>query len=96
MLVTNLAAAAVTAVLALSSGRNVFQTIQVGRQDSATKPSFFQPSDSTEAVISKAKSMKRKDLLELYFNSRGPTDLQEIKGEWDGCLLDNQSWIMVS
>ena len=97
MLVVNLAAAAVTAVLALSSGRNVAQTINVGRQDprQSSIGDLFQPTDSTEAVVSKVQGLKRKELLELYFSSRGPTDLSELQGEWDGCLLDNQSWIMV-
>lgn len=104
MLIANLAAAAVTAVLAVSSGRNVIQTINISRQDENQQcangilgdTGILQPTDSTETVISKVQGMKRKELLELYFCcSRGPKDLAEIEGEWDGCLLDNQSWIMV-
>ena len=96
MLLVNLAAAAVTAVLAVSSGRNMMQTVHVGRQENhAGVGSAFQPTDSTETVISQVQAMKRKELLELYFSSRGPKEMAEIEGEWDGCLLDNQSWIMV-
>ena len=98
MLIVNLAAAAVTAVLAVSSGRNMLQTISVANKNTLPGPavSLLQPSDSTETVISKVQAMKRKELLELYFSSRGPNDMAEIQGEWDGCLLDNQSWIMVN
>lgn len=96
MLIANLAAAAVTAVLAVSSGRNMIQTFNVARQDiGATGSIFLQPTDSTETVISKMQSMKRKDLLELYLSSRGPKDMAEIEGEWDAFLLDNQGWVLV-
>ena len=95
-MIVNLAAAAATAVLAVSCGRNMIQTVTVGRQDtSGIAGSNFLPADSTESVVSKIQSMKRKELLELYFSSRGPQEMTEIEGEWDGCLLDNQSWIMV-
>jgi hypothetical protein len=97
-MIVNLAAAAVTAVLAVSSGRNMIQTVSVSRQNNLNciVGDRFLPTDSTQAVVSKIQTMKRKELLELYFTSRGPKDMQEIDGEWDGCLLDNQSWIMVS
>ena len=73
----------------------MLQTIHVAKQEDSTF-SPFQPTDSTETVISKVQQMKRKELLELYFTgSRGPNDMSEIEGEWDGILLDNQSWIMV-
>ena len=98
----NIAAAAVTAVLTFSSGKNMLQTVALSRQNNQNQASFsiqglkLQPEDSTETVVSKVQSMKRKDLLQLYSSSRSPKDLEEVQGEWDGCLLDNNSRVMVS
>ncbi|CAB9520460.1 expressed unknown protein [Seminavis robusta] len=98
--IANLAAAAVTAVLAASSGRNMLQTWSLSRQHAnGSLPAteiMIDASDSTNEVVSKIQSMKRKELLELYMSSRGPQDLSEIAGEWNGHLLDNDSWIMTA
>ena len=107
----NLAAAAATAVLALSSGRNMVQTVQVSQQDarkmaksscddSATNNAMMMvqtssDSSSTEAVVKYFQKLKRKDLLTVYFCSRAPETIEEIEGEWDGCLLDNNGLVMV-
>ena len=102
----NLVTAAVTTVLAVSSGRNMLQTATLSRssarqeQEQQQQPlplslPLLLPEDSTETVVSKIKSLKRKELLQLYFHSRGPQNLNEVKGEWDGLLLDNNSWVMV-
>lgn len=102
----NIAAAAVTAVLTFSSGKNMLQTVSLSRQNSNNVSNnnqqllftgiagALQPDDSTKTVISKVQCMNRKELLELYFRSRGPADLSEIEGAWDGCLLDNNSRVM--
>lgn len=104
MILINVAAAAITAILAVSSGQNMLQTMEVSRQVHASKddtPSFLlerfkiQPSESTENIVNQLHSFKRKELLELYLQSTAPIDVMEIQGEWDGDLLDNNSMIMV-
>jgi len=96
----NVAAAAVTAVLALSSGRNIFQTVSISRQQHQgdnhvlTRHQIL-PEDATETVVSKLQAMNRKELLQLYFLSTSPKDLSQIQGAWDGRLLDNNGWVMV-
>jgi hypothetical protein len=97
--VANLAVAAVTAVLAMSSGRNMVQTWNLSRQNAnpKTKESddSITPFDTTATAICKMQAMKRKDLLQLYFSSRGPQNLEQVAGEWNGILLDNDSFVMV-
>ncbi len=44
---------------------------------------------SSEDVIEDLRSMSRKDLLTLFKYCDPPDDLNEIEGEWDGILLDN-------
>jgi hypothetical protein len=97
--VANLAVAAVTAVLTISSGRNMFQTWNLSRQttefqreDSILPSLFF---DTTAMAIGEIQAMKRKDLMKLYFSSRGPQNLQQVRGEWNGILLDNNGFVMV-
>lgn len=93
--VANLAVAAVTAVLAISSGRNMFQTWNLSRQNAHPESQIPPLFDTTAMAIGKIQAMKRKDLLQLYFSSRGPQNLQQVQGEWNGILLDNDNFIMV-
>jgi hypothetical protein len=56
-------------------------------------------SDETTTTADRLRTMKRKDLLEVFANSRAPTlsELNEwfsCKGEWDAELLNNNSFIM--
>jgi hypothetical protein len=39
--------------------------------------------------------MKRKELLELFFSFKAPSNQLDIEGEWNGCLLENNGWILV-
>ena len=94
--VVNLAAAAITAVLALSSGRNMIQTWTLSRQQEVTQPNNNNMTfDNIEMAMDKIQTMKRKDLLQLYLSCHGPQQLQQIQGEWNGILLDNDNWVMV-
>lgn len=104
MMIVNFAAAAVTAVLAVSSGQNMLQTLQASRKDDNSNNNprtligagkLIRPSETTDEVVAQIQSLKRHELLEIYFSSKAPKDLSEIEGQWDGCLLDNNSWIMV-
>ena len=94
----NLAAAAVTAVLTISSGKNMLQTVSLSRQQTPTTLPLQQLDhiNDSSTVISHVQSLNRNQLLQLYFHqSRSPRNLKEVEGEWDGCLLDNNSRIMV-
>lgn len=94
----NFAAAAVTAVLTISSGRNMLQTASLVSKPPPTSSAVLLlplKDATTESVVSHVQSLNRRELLQLYLQSRSPQNLQEVAGEWDGCLLDNHSRVMV-
>lgn len=109
--VVNAAVSAVTAVLALSSARNMIQTVQLSRANQNSIPTSTSAAVSlpqilqahlksdveltAETVVEELQTLKRKELFEIYFGSRAPRDLSEIEGEWNGILLDNNGWVMV-
>jgi hypothetical protein len=54
------------------------------------------PKDKNDQdVIHDLKRMPRRDLIQLFLYCDVPHDLNEISGDWDGILLDNNS-ILVS
>jgi len=107
--VARAAAAAVTATLALSSGRNMVQTFQVSREHQRSRERSLSSSipapaihrfslDSqatTASVVKQIEQMNRKELVEVFLSCEAPTDLSEIQGEWNGVLLDNNGFVMV-
>jgi hypothetical protein len=81
-------------VLAASSARNMAQTFRISRMDK--QPFTFSPPATTaDEAVSRMQSMKRKELLELFMACEAPSDASLIKGEWNGCLLENNGWILV-
>ena len=51
---------------------------------------------SPSSVVQDLKSMTRANLLNIFSNSHTPLSLSEIEGEWDGCLLDNNGFVMTT
>ena len=85
---------AATAVLALASGRNMWQAYSIchahDREDGGGSCPSIGNVSSQEEVLSKLQSMPKSDLLKLFLSSEPPASHEEsIKGEWNGILLHN-------
>ena len=87
---------AATAVLALASGRNMWQTYSIcnahdsqQEEQDASCLSVMDNVSSQEKVLERIQSMPRNELLELFLSSDPPTSLESINGEWNGILLNN-------
>jgi hypothetical protein len=104
------AAGAVTATLALSSGRNMLQTFQISRgyqESTDTKAPWIPPSlhrrmsdptitSTTASVVSDLEELSRKEIVELFFTCQPPASASAIEGEWNGVLLENNGFVLVS
>jgi hypothetical protein len=107
------AAGAITATLALSSGRNMLQTFQLSRahqETTDTKAPWVPPSlhrhltdpDPTSttltanSIVSDLEELGRKELVELFLACQPPASAAEIEGEWNGVLLENNGFVLVS
>lgn len=90
-IVTSLVGSA-AAVLAVASGRNMWQTYCICKDD-RTKgeicPSAPANAESREDALAKLQEMPKRDLLYLFLSSESPKNLESIKGEWNGILLKN-------
>jgi len=92
--------AVITAVLALSSVRNVFQTITISRtfgevsSSTSLLPTFAEK--GADVVVEELKTLKRKDLLRLFLECAAPSDVSVTEGHWDGQNLDNNGVVMTS
>ena len=82
---------AATAVLALASGRNMWQTYSIcnahdnqQQEQGASCLSVMDNVSSQENVLERIQSMPRNELLELFLSSDPPTSLESINGEWNG------------
>jgi len=93
MLVPIVAAAAATLGLTVSSVRNMAQTFYISRAP-ANECSWMPPATAHEAV-SQIQAMKRQELLKLFLSSEAPSDVSDIQGDWNGCLLENNGWVLV-
>jgi hypothetical protein len=101
MMITIVQAAASIAVLALAgnTGRNMVQTVSISRNDAASIDAgskILPELSSPEAAVDKLQSLKRKELVQLFTACHAPSDLSEIAGEWNGCLLDNNGLTTIS
>jgi hypothetical protein len=67
--------------------RNVFQTYSLPRKDKSSTeiPQF----SNIEEGVKFLESLSRKELLQIFLQSRQPSNLSEVEGEWNGHLLDN-------
>lgn len=92
------AAAGITATLAASSATNMYQTFQMMQSPnkSCDPALLFSDAESCSSVLRTLEGMDRKELLQVYMASEAPSNLDEVKGEWNGILLDNNLRIMVS
>lgn len=86
------AAAAATLGLTVSSVRNMAQTFHISRHPQDNFCPWTPPATTHEAV-SQLQSMKRKDLLQLFLSCEPPSNISDIQGEWNGCLLDNNQLV---
>jgi len=80
------------AILALASGRNMWQTYSVcreGRSGFEESHTSFGNMDGQEEVLGKLQGVSKRDLLHLFLSSKCPEDLGCIRGEWNGILLNN-------
>jgi hypothetical protein len=108
--IASAAAGAVTAALALSSGRNMLQTFQISRgyqETTDTKAPWIPPSlhrhlsdptvsSTTSSVVSDLEDLSRKELVELFLSCQRPENISAIEGEWNGVLLENNGFVLVS
>jgi hypothetical protein len=100
MMITIVQAAASIVVLTLAgnTGCNMVQTVLISRDaasiDAGSK--IFPEMSSPEAAVEQLQSLKRKELVKMFTACRAPSDLSEIEGEWNGCLLDNNGLTTIS
>ena len=90
-IVTPLVGAA-TAILAFASGRNMWQTFSIcNGEDRPRDESWVSIGNvaGKEEVLRKLQEMPKRDLLHSFLSSECPKDLESIKGEWNGILLNN-------
>mmetsp|Transcript_17089 Transcript_17089/g.25886 ORF Transcript_17089/g.25886 Transcript_17089/m.25886 type:complete len:225 (-) Transcript_17089:290-964(-) len=85
-----------TAALSGSVARNIWQTYQLLRQEPQSKQLLPKSIIKVDDALTRLKSMKRKELVQLYMSSDAPDRLSSISGPWNGTLLDNNGWIMTS
>lgn len=103
---TRTVAYAVALTLATQSARNMIQTARITRSPSSSTPSLLSiaathvakndadATISTSSVVDQLQKMKRKDVIELFCQSQPPTNGEVLIGDWNGCLLENNSKIM--
>ena len=108
--VLQVASSVVILTLAAGCGRNMMQTrrhfVHGGRSNPSSSHDDVSKTTSLitnlgsplspSSVVHNLKSMTRKNLLHIFSNSHTPLDLSEIEGEWDGCLLDNNGFVMTA
>jgi len=96
------AGAAITGILAFSSGRNILQTYRIAKEVSSppsasysmpqTEPLLL-PKNARPLAVRQLQSLTRPELLRMYLNScEAPTDDSMnllLDGEWNGVLLSN-------
>jgi hypothetical protein len=100
MMITSVHAAVSIVVLTLAGNvcRNMVQTVSISRNAAYidASSSIFPELSSPEVAVEKLRSLKRKELVQIFAASRVPSDLSEIEGEWNGCLLDNNGLTTIS
>lgn len=88
------AAAAATLGLTVASVKNMAQTFQVSK-NVHNSCSWTTPPTNAHEAVSQLQTMKRRELLELFLSCEAPSNISELKGEWNGALLENNGWILV-
>ena len=97
------ATAACFALLA-SDVANVYQTISLVSSNNKrfndipsakAQMNLHVPDLNTEDTLKYMKKLSRKELISLFLSLDAPP-IEEIHGDWNGCLLNNNNWIMVS
>ena len=86
------------ATLATSSGINMWQTINSIRTTSTSPEMDGQlltiTGKSSHQIVEELQRMNRQEILSLFL-ACSSIQLDDLDGEWDGLLLDNNTWIMV-
>jgi hypothetical protein len=74
---------AAAALLAVSSGRNMLQSVVI----SHCAPIDLQmPTTVTQLAV-----LNRRQILEIYKQCEVPNDISDLQGEWNGMLLKNNA-----
>mmetsp|Transcript_30604 Transcript_30604/g.46964 ORF Transcript_30604/g.46964 Transcript_30604/m.46964 type:complete len:251 (+) Transcript_30604:151-903(+) len=95
------AIAAVTATLAASSARNMWQTYQMihtAEEHDTNKidppPILFSKDCCVDDAVEEIQKLNRKEFLNLYRGCGSVADLSLVEGDWNGVLLENNGQIM--
>jgi hypothetical protein len=102
---TKIVTSALAVMLAGQCARNMTQTARIARRSVSIRPFDLlnvtedstlssSLSTTTPPSVFYLQSLKRKELLEIFCQSEAPEDVKTLEGEWNGCLLDNNSKIM--
>ena len=85
----------VVAILAGGSGTNMLQTYRIANKTSSPPSLDSSKNWSTQdGAVEHLKSLNRKELLELFSASRVCAPSQDLQGDWNGALLDNNGYVM--
>lgn len=90
-------ASAAIASLATACVRNMLETSRISRvteEVSSGAEQIVLPEEacvSSEALVEHLQSLSRAELLRIFLQSLPPTDADDIRGEWNGVLLNNNS-----
>ena len=92
------AGSATILILAACSGRNMMQTQNMVAGYDGRKTDIADIAASTFAADTAAKlgSMSRRDLLEVFLQSKPPKNVKAIEGEWNAYQPDNNGIIMTA
>jgi len=84
-------AMAVVATLAITSTNNILQTIRETRKVASLEA----PMDVSGLCLEDLQRMKRQELLRLFLLANKAPSIEQIEGEWEGMLLENNGRVMV-
>ena len=98
--IARVAVAALVGSATYSTGRNVYETVQVvSKQRRQPIPTVSRSSSSQQQPlpqsVSELQKLSRQEIIHLYLHycAAVPSDLIDIEGEWNGALLHNNGLV---
>jgi len=87
-------AAVATAIVSIGTNviGNVYQTYSQVSKISQTSCASLPELDIDETRTC-VQNLRRKELVSLFLQSEAP-HIEDLEGDWEGCLLENNGWIM--
>jgi hypothetical protein len=97
--VARVAVAALVGSVTYNTCRNVYETVQITskqQQQQQTPPiALLRSQQLLPQSVSELQKLSRQEIIHLYIHycTAVPSDLADIKGEWNGALLHNNGLV---